>query len=190
MKQADAIARRGVVPAALIVGLITIALDPFSLTHLGSMAMLLLGAAVVVVLAAWGATLLIGHEMPEEDFRRIMERSEELAAMPPEEREASEFDEYVVDAIDALPEDLYEVVEGIPIVVSSRGHEYRAYGHYIGDTVARDNFRDHIVIYRDTLERDFGHDPELLRAQVERTVRHEIAHHLGWDEDGVRGLGL
>ena len=33
-------------------------------------------------------------------------------------------------------------------------------------------------------------DPELLRAQVERTVRHEIAHHLGWDERGVRDLGL
>ena len=38
--------------------------------------------------------------------------------------------------------------------------------------------------------RDFGHDIDLLRAQVVRTVRHELAHHLGWDEDGVRGLGL
>ena len=36
----------------------------------------------------------------------------------------------------------------------------------------------------------FGHDPALLRAQVERTVRHELAHHLGWDEPGMRGLGL
>jgi hypothetical protein len=25
---------------------------------------------------------------------------------------------------------------------------------------------------------------------VERTVRHEVAHHLGWNEPGVRGLGL
>ena len=77
----------------------------------------------------------------------------------------------------------------IPIVVSDRGHEHRAYGHYIGDTVARDGYPDHIVIYEDTLTRDFGHDPWLLRAQVERTVRHEVAHHLGWDESGVRGLG-
>jgi predicted Zn-dependent protease with MMP-like domain len=190
MKQVDAFARRGVLPAALLAALITIALDPFSLHHLGGMAVLITGSVAVVLLAAWAATLLSRHEMPEEEFRRIVERSEALAAMPPAEREASEFDEYVVDAIDALPEDLYDVVEEIPIVVSSRGHEYRAYGHYIGDTVARDNFRDHIVIYRDTLERDFGHDPELLRAQVERTVRHEIAHHLGWGEDGVRGLGL
>jgi predicted Zn-dependent protease with MMP-like domain len=190
MKQVDAIARRGVVPAALLAALITIALDPFSLDHLGGMAVLIAGCVGFVVIAAWGATLLSRGEMPEEDFRQIARRSEALAAMPPEDREASEFDEYVVDAIDGLPEDLYDVVEEIPIVVSGRGHEYRAYGHYIGDTVARDDFRDHIVIYRDTLERDFGHDPELLRAQVERTVRHEIAHHLGWNEDGVRGLGL
>jgi predicted Zn-dependent protease with MMP-like domain len=190
MKPVEEVARRGVVPAALLAALITIALDPFSLSHIGGMAMLIAGAAVFVLLTAWVATMLSRGEMPEEEFRRIVERSETLAAMPPEEREASEFEEYVVDAIDALPDDLAEVVEEIPIVVSSRGHEYRAYGHYIGDTVARDDFRDHIVIYRDTLERDFGWDPELLRAQVERTVRHEIAHHLGWDENGVRDLGL
>ena len=46
------------------------------------------------------------------------------------------------------------------------------------------------MLYQDTLERDFGWDPELLRAQVERTLRHELAHHIGWNEPGVRGLGL
>src|SRR5438067_983992 len=51
-------------------------------------------------------------------------------------------------------------------------------------------FRDRIVIFRDTLVRDFGRDPELLKAQVTRTVRHELAHHLGWGGRGVRGLGL
>jgi hypothetical protein len=25
---------------------------------------------------------------------------------------------------------------------------------------------------------------------VERTLRHELAHHLGWHEGGVRDLGL
>jgi predicted Zn-dependent protease with MMP-like domain len=57
-------------------------------------------------------------------------------------------------------------------------------------TVARDHFHDRILIFKDTLLRDFGHDRALLRAQVQRTVRHELAHHLGWDEKGVRGLGL
>jgi predicted Zn-dependent protease with MMP-like domain len=56
--------------------------------------------------------------------------------------------------------------------------------------VARDDAADRILIYRDTLRRDFGEDPDELRAQVVRTVRHELAHHLGWNELGVRDLGL
>ena len=49
---------------------------------------------------------------------------------------------------------------------------------------------DRIVIFRDTLRRDFGHDPDLLRDQVTRTVRHELAHHVGFDELGVSRLDL
>jgi predicted Zn-dependent protease with MMP-like domain len=93
-------------------------------------------------------------------------------------------------ALDDLPEEFREVLERTPVVVSGRGKEEHAYGQYVGGTVARDIYPDRIVIYQDTLERDFGHDPELLQAQVERTVRHEVAHHLGWDERGVRDLGL
>jgi predicted Zn-dependent protease with MMP-like domain len=78
----------------------------------------------------------------------------------------------------------------MPVVVSQHGAEHRAYGCYYGDTIARDNYEDRIVLYQDTLERDFGHDRELLAAQVERTLRHELAHHLGWAERGVRELGL
>jgi predicted Zn-dependent protease with MMP-like domain len=96
----------------------------------------------------------------------------------------------VMEALDDLPEQFRALLEHTPVVVSSRGHEHHAYGHYIGGTIARDTYPDRIVIYQDTLERDFGHDPELLRAQVERTVRHELGHHLGLDERGVRGLGL
>ncbi len=96
----------------------------------------------------------------------------------------------VADAIDALPEEFQRVLEGVAVVVSDLGTEARAYGQYYGDGVARETFEDRIVIYRDTLERDFGHDPVLLAAEVERTLRHELAHHLGWDEGGVSGLGL
>ena len=76
------------------------------------------------------------------------------------------------------------------MVVSQPGAEHRAYGHYFGDTVARDNYPDRIVVYQDTLERDFGHDPTSSASQVERTLRHELAHHLGWGERGVSELGL
>ncbi len=74
--------------------------------------------------------------------------------------------------------------------VAAEGRRRRAYGLYHGDGATRDDVPDRIVIYRDTLRRDFGHDPELLRDQVTRTVRHELAHHVGFDELGVRDLGL
>jgi predicted Zn-dependent protease with MMP-like domain len=190
MREKLPLTTRVIVAGSFFTGLAIMLLDPFSLGRVGGLLTLLAGIVAVVLIAAGGAVALIGPEMPEEEFRRIVERSEELAALPPGEEPTSEFEEYVVAAIDELPAALHEVVEEIPILVSHHGHQYRAYGHYIGDTVARDDFRDHIVIYQDTLERDFGGDPELLRAQVERTVRHEIAHHLGWDERGVRDLGL
>ena len=100
------------------------------------------------------------------------------------------FEALVADAIDALPEEFQRVLESVAVVVSDLGTEQQAYGEYFGDGVARDGWEDRIVIYRDTLERDFGHDRDLLARQVEQTLRHELAHHLGWDEGGVGGLGL
>jgi predicted Zn-dependent protease with MMP-like domain len=190
MKATAATTRRGVLPAAVLAALATLVLDPFSWGRVGNLAMMLAAGAAIVLLAAWGMVALGANGMSEAEFRRIAARSEELAAMPSGEREASEFEEYVRAAIDGLPQELAKVLDDVPIVISTRGHQFRAYGHYIGDTVARDDFHDRIVIYQDTLERDFGRDPERLRAEVARTVRHEVAHHLGWDEDGVRGLGL
>ncbi len=100
------------------------------------------------------------------------------------------FEALVADAIDALPEQFQRVLESVPVVVSELGSQRHAYGEYFGDGVAREGFEDRIVIYRDTLERDFGHDPARLAREVERTLRHELGHHLGWDERGVGGLGL
>jgi predicted Zn-dependent protease with MMP-like domain len=104
--------------------------------------------------------------------------------------EPDKFESLVADAIDALPDEFQRVLEDVPVVVSELGTEQRAYGQYFGDGLAGKRYEDRIVIYRDTLERDFGHDRELLARQVERTLRHELAHHLGWDERGVGGLGL
>jgi predicted Zn-dependent protease with MMP-like domain len=101
-----------------------------------------------------------------------------------------QFDALVADAIDVLPEELQRVLEKVAVVVSDRGAEMHAYGQYYGDGVAQERYEDRIVIYKDTLERDFGHDRDLLARQVERTLRHELAHHLGWDERGVGELGL
>lgn len=175
---------------ALIIGLIVLLINPPSLGGLDDLMVLIAGAVAVALLTAWLTVTMIGREMPEPEFQRLVHRSERLAALPPADHEPSDFDELVMGALDDLPEPFQELLDHTPVIVSSRGHEEHAYGQYIGGTVARDSYPDRIVIYQDTLERDFGHDPELLRAQVERTVRHELAHHLGWNESGVRGLGL
>ncbi len=175
---------------AFLFGLGMLLLNPPSLAGLEDLLTILAVVAAVVLVTAWLTVQAIGREMPEPEFRRLVDRSEALAAMPAPDRPPTEFDDLVVEALDELPQEFQDLLVDAPVVVSDRGHEHRAYGHYIGDTVARDGYPDRIVIYQDTLERDFGHDPELLRAQVVRTVRHELAHHLGWNEDGVRGLGL
>jgi predicted Zn-dependent protease with MMP-like domain len=155
------------------------------------MAVITGGALLLVLFTAWGTVALTGRDgMTEPEFERLVRRSEELGREPALRAEATEFDLLVSEAIDRLPEDFQRLLDTTPVVVSQHGAENRAYGHYFGDTVARDNYPDRIVLYQDTLERDFGHDPDLLRAQVERTLRHELAHHLGWREGGVRELGL
>jgi predicted Zn-dependent protease with MMP-like domain len=183
-------AARIVVSGAFLTGLAIMLLDPFSLGRLSGLLAWIAGAVGVVVAAALGATLLGRGEMPVEEFRRIAQRSELMSRLPPGQQQPSEFEELVIEAIDRLPAEFQDILADVPIVISRRGEEVGAYGQYIGDTVARDDFRDHIVIYQDTLERDFDWDPELLRAQIARTVFHEVAHHRGGDEPGVRGLGL
>jgi len=102
----------------------------------------------------------------------------------------AEFEQLVADAIDNLPDQFREVIEKVAVVVSDLGEDHHAYGMYYGDGMSRDFYEDRIVIYRDTLTRDFGHDRKLLADQVERTVRHELGHHIGFKESGVRDLGL
>jgi predicted Zn-dependent protease with MMP-like domain len=190
MREALGAPLRAAALTALIIGLVVLLLNPPSLAGLDDLVVLLVGATAIVLVTAWLTVAMIGNETPEPEFQRLVHRSEALASLPPPDRPPSEFDELVMEALDDLPEPFRELLERTPVIVSNRGAEEGAYGHYIGGTVARDSYPDRIVIYQDTLERDFGHDPDGLRAQVERTVRHELAHHLGWDERGVRGLGL
>jgi predicted Zn-dependent protease with MMP-like domain len=176
--------------AAFVAGLLLLLLNPPSLSGIGDLLTLLVGALAIALGTAWIVVRLAGREMPEREFQRLVARSDALAAMPPPDRPPTEFDELVMKALDDLPQEFRELVASTPVIVSQGGAERGAYGLYMGATVANDGYPSRIVIYQDTLERDFGHDPVLLRAQVQRTVRHELAHHLGWNESGVRGLGL
>lgn len=163
------------------------------------------GAAIGGAMAAIGLRMA-GWEEPESeaDFERVVVRAERLAvqgtAAEPDETEFldldpyddTDFEELVRDALDELPDLLRPLIanHNVAVVISDGGRRRGAYGLYHGDGATRDEVPDRIVIYRDTLRRDFGHDPDLLREQVTVTVRHELAHHIGFDELGVQGLGL
>ena len=99
-------------------------------------------------------------------------------------------EQLVSEALDRLPDWILDVLAEVPVLVLDGGREAHAYGLYRGDGAAGRRAIDQIVVFRDTLIRDFGRDPRLLAAEVERTLRHEIAHHLGHSERAVAALGL
>ena len=176
--------------AIFTVGLLLLLLNPPSLSGAESLLAIIGGAILFVLVAGWLTVRMMGDGPSEEEVERLIRRSEELAATPGLAASTGEFDLLVAEAIDRLPEEFVALLEETPVVVSSRGAEFGAYGHYYGGNYTRGDYEHRIVLYQDTLERDFGWNPELLREQVERTLRHELAHHIGWDEPGVRELGL
>jgi predicted Zn-dependent protease with MMP-like domain len=194
---------------ALSLGLVTIVVGQgFStigaVRALEDIALGVIVAAVLMGAAAFVAVRLAGWRDPESEseFEDIVRNSEALAreglAVDPEESEFMEldplddedFEELVRDALDDLPDLLRNALSHVAVVISDGGRRQHAYGLYQGDGATREDAHDRIVVFRDTLRRDFGHDPELLRDQVTRTVRHELAHHVGFDELGVSRLDL
>jgi predicted Zn-dependent protease with MMP-like domain len=155
-------------------------------------------SAVVALVTGW----LAGWQQDEAEFELVVTRAERLAsddlAVDPDELAFLEldplldqdFEELVRDALDELPDLLQNALRHVAVVISDGGRRAHAYGLYQGGGARRHEHGDRIVIFRDTLRRDFGRDADLLREQVVRVVRHELAHHVGFDELGVGELGL
>jgi predicted Zn-dependent protease with MMP-like domain len=203
---------RGVGVAALIamsIGLVVIVIGQGFSTIGEVRALEQVAIGVIVVAALTGGVALVAVRMAgwrdpesETEFEELVRHSEELAreglAVDPEESDFMalnplddhDFEELVRDALDDLPDLLLGALSHVAVVISDGGRRQGLYGLYQGAGVGRDDAHDRIVIFRDTLRRDFGHDPDLLRDQVTRTVRHELAHHVGFDELGVSRLDL
>ena len=162
-------------------------------------AVVLLGVIVLSGVIAGLTRWLGGWSEGEAEFELRVRRAEEIAAgarhddvgdFEIDPLRDEDFEDLVRDALDELPDLLQNALAHVAVVISDGGRRAHAYGLYQGDGVHRDDHPDRIVIFRDTLRRDFGHDPDLLREQVVRVVRHELAHHVGFDEMGVGELGL
>jgi predicted Zn-dependent protease with MMP-like domain len=195
---------------ALSTGLTAIvALEGFSPTGwiktVETLAVVGFGAALLFGVAGLVFVRMAGWQEPEteEEFDKVVMRAERLArdgvAAEPDEEEFlaldplddRDFEAIVREALDDLPDLLKKVLDhNVAVLISDDGRHHRAYGLYQGDGATRDTTTDRIIVFRDTLRRDFGHDADLLREQILITVRHELAHHVGFDELGVQGLGL
>jgi predicted Zn-dependent protease with MMP-like domain len=114
-------------------------------------------------------------------FEALVDRA--LAAIPPPYRDALQEvailieDEPTADQLDENGLDgedsMYGLYEGVPRT------EYGA------DWIASPN---RITLFRRPLEEDFPH-PRDLEEEVRLTVLHELAHHLGIDDDRLDELG-
>lgn len=189
---------------AIVTLLVAVALVSSAMSRL--IAGLVVAAAAIflvgAIIAAFGVRISGWNPVSEDDFDRVVENTERLAAqglaVDPDDYEFHEldpmrnddFETIVSEALDDLPDILRSALRNLAIVVTDGGLKADAYGMYEGDTMARDDYPNRVIIFRDSLRRDFGHDAALLRDQITITVRHELAHHLGADELGVRDLGL
>ena len=115
------------------------------------------------------------------------------------------FDELVAIALDSIPEPFASALDEVAIVIADEpsadqrreneiAPDESLYGLYEGvprtewgaDWAAIPN---RITLFRLPLEEDFA-DPDDLADEVWTTVVHELAHHLGIDDDRLHELGV
>jgi predicted Zn-dependent protease with MMP-like domain len=101
-----------------------------------------------------------------------------------------QFEGWVQEAVDALPPDISRLIENVAFVVEEEpppGENLLGLYRGIPQTSRTSGYGavlpDLITIYRGPLERYHGGNEEQLRAQVKRTVLHEIAHHFGISDE-------
>lgn len=116
-----------------------------------------------------------------------------------------EFEQLVVQALEGLPEFFKEKLQNVEVVVSEwpTEAERRAvglkpgqllFGLYQGIPLTKRTSHyslvlpDKITIYRMPILQ-ICRTPERIVHQVQRTVKHELAHHFGISDDRLRQLG-
>jgi predicted Zn-dependent protease with MMP-like domain len=118
---------------------------------------------------------------------------------------AAHFEDLVGRALDAIPEPFARALDEVSIVIeaepssaqlreSDMGADEGLYGLYEG--IPRTEYGadwafvpNKITLFERALVEDFP-DPEELEHEVWVTVIHELAHHLGIDEDRLHELGV
>ena len=114
----------------------------------------------------------------------------------------AEFARIVQDALDELPPALLERLRNVPLIADDRpseemvrdGTDPRILGLFHGLSMPHEStlgpaYPDTIHLFQRNIERVTA-DKRELREEIRVTVLHETAHYFGFDEDGLRRLGL
>ncbi len=119
--------------------------------------------------------------------------------------EKEEFERLVAEAVEALPEEFRKKLENIDVVVEDwpdrwqvsqarLGRGMTLLGLYEGVPLTQRPSSyglvppDKITIFRKAIEAICGLDREAIKSEVQRVVRHEIAHHFGIGDARLRQL--
>ena len=105
-----------------------------------------------------------------------------------------QFERFVADALDALPEELGRLMENVAVVAADRHPTEDLLGLYEGIPLTeRDDYGglvmpDVISLYRLPLC-EIAADADELIEEIAVTVVHEIAHHFGIDDEALDAWG-
>lgn len=119
---------------------------------------------------------------------------------------AAAFEQLIAEALDDLPPFFQARMENVEVLVRSwpartdleaaaipRGYTLLGLYHGIPITERTQGYNlvppDTITLFQGPIEAAAGNNPDAIRAQVRRTVIHEIAHYFGISDDRLRELG-
>lgn len=107
------------------------------------------------------------------------------------------FEQLVAEALDRLPKRYQRLIENIAVVIEDRSNrkphgQFVTLGQYHGVPRIRRDGRDpllpdRITFYRDDLAGIAKTETELTK-QIEKTLWHEIGHHVGFSDPELRKL--
>jgi predicted Zn-dependent protease with MMP-like domain len=105
------------------------------------------------------------------------------------------FEELAAEAVTSLPESLSSHMDNVAIIVEDEAPGKNLFGLYEGIPLTRRGFSsynavmpDRITLFQTTICRVCANEDD-VRAQVRKTVIHEIAHHFGISDPRLDELG-
>lgn len=114
-----------------------------------------------------------------------------MVDVPPER-----FEELVADALDEIPDDLWQLIDNVAVVVKEGSRGSNLLGLYDGVPLTERSrgygeamvMPDRITIFRLPILAICDDEAEVVE-QVRVTVIHEVAHHFGIDDARLHELG-